>query len=281
MAEILEFTGTLSPDSVGYFVEEGTYNGEKCYHNTTKGFWHWYWPDETAWMVSLTKGVYLSGFWNSVDKISAIYEPMYGYTGWGDMHGPLAHHHIYCGQDGNVDYENIQAEMLLDADSIAIPNQVLPPGTIWHYIRRQVSKCGKESKDSPLCKVVIDAEGNMVPLCPNPPMDLAITPIAGGKFKIRWRYNTADQEIPPTGFKIYLIEDGEWTLLDTVTYLVGGYGEFTWTSSEFEDGQKCQFGVRSYAEGFGESQNTNIISATADAVGPPVITGLEAVVEEI
>jgi hypothetical protein len=190
-------------------------------------------------------------------------------------------YHIYRGQDGVIDYENIQAEMPLEDSSISIPNQALPPGTIWHYIRRQVSDCdgGKESKDSPLCKVVIDTDGDMVPLCPNPPMDLVVVPVAGGKFELRWRYNASDQEIPPSGFKMYLVDNGEWTLLDTIPCIIGGWGEFQWTSAAFDDGERCYFCVRSYA--VGESQNTNLVSATADAVGPPVITGLEAVVEEV
>jgi hypothetical protein len=282
MSEILEFTGTLTPDSTGDFYEIGIFNGEPYYYNSVKEHFHFWNIYTSQWVVCAELGSMGQYHWFSEDKISQ-YAPGGEALGIGDMHTKSisGNYHIYRGQDGHIDYEDLQAGMSLDAESVTIPYQDLPPGTRWDYIRRQVSECGLESEDSPLCKVRIDEIGDMYPLCPNPPQDVICEPAAGGEFKLRWRYNATEEEITPSGFKIYLTE-GEWVLLDTISSVPGGNGEYEWTSNEeFDDGERCHFCVRSYAEGAGESQNTNIVSGTADATGPPVITGLESSVEYI
>jgi len=284
MSDILEFTGTLLiPDSTGDYFEIEDYEGNPCHYNSVTGWYHFWNIYTSYWYVSPQLGGAGQYYWISEDMISSEYSPGGESSGIGDMHvkSISGHYHIYRGQDGHIDYVNVQATMSLVATSVTIPNQVLPPGTRWDYIRRQVSECGLESEDSPLCKVVIDADGEMVPLCSNSPSGLAIEPVAAGKFKLRWRYNAIEQELPLAGFKIYSVNAGEWNLLDTLAYSTGGSGEFEWTSSEFEDGQRCHFGVHSYADGGGESQNTNVVSATADAIGPGVLTGLETAVEEL
>jgi hypothetical protein len=190
---------------------------------------------------------------------------------------------IYRGQDGVMDYDHVQATMDLDDEDVAIPDQSLPANTIWHYIRRWVSDCDIESPDSDPTIVRIDSDGEMIPLTPNAPFNLQIEQVAGAKLRVRWRYSEIDQEIAPSDFYIYTSGSSEFNFefcADSVSYYAGGNGEFEWTSAElFADLLWC-ICVRSYAEGAGESQNTNFVSAIADSGGPPAAANLAATWEE-
>jgi len=188
-------------------------------------------------------------------------------------------HLVYRGQDGDIDYDTIQAVMELEDAQVSIPNQNLPAGTIWHYIRRQASHCGLESNDSPACILLIDSSGDMIGLSPNRPLILRAEQIAGGKIRLRWRYTPITEEITPTGFRIYINSGSgfDWdNPTGTVDYNRGGRGEFEWTSDALTHGQRYRFCVRSYTVGAGESQNTDYVAAVADAVGPEAVTGLIA-----
>lgn len=193
-------------------------------------------------------------------------------------------HCIYRGQDGNIDYDTIQAVMELGASQVIIPNQALPANTIWHYIRRQMSGCGLESDDSPACVVIIDADGEMIGSTPNPPQSLMIEGLSDGRLKLRWRYTPHSEEITPTGFKIYM-DSGEGfdfgSPVATVSYGMGGFGEFAWTSDALIHSQQYRFCVRSYRTDAGESSNTNFVAAIADSEGPDAIVDLQASWKEI
>jgi len=192
-------------------------------------------------------------------------------------------HRIYRGQDGNLDYDNLVAVMDLTDSQISIPDQVLPANTTWHYIRRQASGCGLESDDSPICEVVIDSAGDMIGDTPNPPLDLAIEQLSGGKLRLRWRYTRLAEEIAPTGFNIYMDSGSGFnfeTPTATMSYGIGGSGEFQWTSDALVHGQLYRFCVQSYRTGAGETQNTDFVAARADSVGPDAITGLRATWQE-
>lgn len=191
---------------------------------------------------------------------------------------------VYRGQDSAIDYNTVQGVMELDDDEVTIPGQGLPAGTIWHYVRRQVSDCGMESADSPAAVIAIDSAGDMIPATPNVPVDLQAEQVVGGKIKIKWRYSCLAQEISPTGFNIY-IDSGSGFDFDTpddvVAYGLGGNGEFEWESDALIDGESYRFCVRSYATGAGETQNTNYVAELADSGGPDAVTGLTATWEVI
>ncbi len=186
---------------------------------------------------------------------------------------------VYRGQDGDMDYDNIQAVMELTDSQVTVPHQVLAPKTIWHYLRRQVSDCGIESLDGPIAVITIDSDGDMIPLTPNCPHCLEIEKVSGGKLKVLWRYTEIGQEIIPTGFRIFIDSGSGFDFASpdaTVAYNIGGSGEYEWTSDALSDGQQYRFCVRSYATGAGESQNTDYVAATADSGGPLAVTGLLA-----
>jgi hypothetical protein len=191
---------------------------------------------------------------------------------------------VYKGQDGVINDGEIVAIMNASQPSVAIPDQVLPANTIWHYVRRQVSECGLESADSPPCIIQIDSDGEMLGNTPNAPDSLTIEGLAGGLIKLKWRYTAIDEEISPSGFNIYMDSGSGFDFdspEDTVAYGLGGSGEFSWTSEALYNGQLYRWCVRSHRTNFGESQNTNFVAARADSQGPAAITGLSASYQEI
>lgn len=179
-------------------------------------------------------------------------------------------HLVYRGQNGDIDYTEIQVLMGLDDSEVTINHQDLPPGTSWDYIRRQVSGCGLASEDStPICKVLIDASGDAFADAPNPPLSLTATAVAGGKIKLRWRYSAINQVVSPTGFNVYDVDSGK---LGEARYK--GPGEYIYITGALSHGQLYNFRVRSYKQGAGESQNSDYVTIAADAVGPDAITDL-------
>ena len=190
---------------------------------------------------------------------------------------------VYRGQDGVMDYDIAQAVMQSDDSDVTVPGQALPAGTIWHFVRRQVSDCGLESADSDAVILTIDSDGDMIGLTPNAPASLEAEQVAGGKIKVRWRYGRVAEEISPTGFNIY-IDSGSGFDFDTadatVAYSLSGNGEFEWESDALDDGHSYRFCVRSYAIS-GETQNIDYVVETADSSGPDAVTGLSATWEEI
>ena len=185
--------------------------------------------------------------------------------------------HVFRGQDGDIDFNSPVAAMLSSDLRVTINEQDLPPNTIWHYVRRAYAKdCGKYSDPSPPCIVIIDADGNMIGLSPNKPNSIIAEPLSGGRIRLRWRYSRFLQEAAPTGFKIYM-DSGEGFDLNSPFDEVGYYfkGEFFWISEPLDHGKRYKFIVRSYKANYGESQNTNIVSAIADAFGPGPIRDLQ------
>lgn len=192
-------------------------------------------------------------------------------------------HTVYRGQDGTMDYEAIQAVMEIDDDQVSMANQALAPNTMWHYVRRQLSDCGLESADSPVCVVRIEAAGDMRLDTPNAP--LAVTPElqGGAKVMLRWRYSADGQEIAPTGFRVYM-DSGSGFDFESPEAAVAyspGRAEFGWVTAALSAGQTYRFVVRSYRTGAGQSRNTAYVSAVPKSTGPTAITGLRASWQEL
>jgi len=111
---------------------------------------------------------------------------------------------VFGGQDGDIDYTTVLAAAGLDDTEIEVANQDLPAGTIWNYVLKEVSGCGLLSDDSQLvCEVVIGSDGEVLPLAPNPPLQLRGKAVAGGNVELRWRYSAINQAVKPDGFNIY------------------------------------------------------------------------------
>lgn len=62
----LRISGTLNPDIVGDFQEDGTYNGETAYRNAGSTWWIW-WDGGQYWHISTAKGSDGAAYWTSPD----------------------------------------------------------------------------------------------------------------------------------------------------------------------------------------------------------------------
>ncbi len=151
----------------------------------------------------------------------------------------------------------------------------------WQFRHVAVGKCGRVSDPAPITRIIVDSSGAMVGPLGNPPSGLLGRAIAGGKVELVWQYlGATNQEIPPTGFKIYYDVAGTWTLLDTEPYLRAR--NFVWQSAALTDGQWYDFIVRTYVTSNGgdyEDDNEMRVSVQADSTGPPVIDEIEVEVE--
>jgi len=197
----------------------------------------------------------------------------------------MTDYNIYRGQDGSIDYDTIVATMTDLDDDVEIAVQALGAGEIWHYVRRQLSECLLESDPSPACIVAIDGAGDMIPDRPNVPDSVALEVRAAGTLRARWRYSDLDQEIGPTGFRVYAAALGAaldfGTPAATVLYYQGGNRQFYTDLAGLTDGTRYRACVRAYATAGGETANINEVSAVARSSGPATLTYLNATQEAV
>lgn len=179
--------------------------------------------------------------------------------------------------------------MAIGATTATIPDQDLEPG-IYKYARVALSDCGKWSWLAvPLATVVINDAGQALAKAPNAPQQLTATVIAGGVVELRWRYSSVNQAVAPSGFRIYIDSGSGFnfavpsaTKAAPAALARTGIGaEILWPSGALTHGVTHRFCVRSYNASYGESQNTNYVSAVPDNLGPAAITDLSGDWEEI
>lgn len=198
---------------------------------------------------------------------------------------PRGCHVVYCGRDGQVDHDAIQAVMEIDAASININAQSLGTNAKWHYVRRQVSGCGIESPDSPVCSVETDVNGDMRGEAPNSPGELMIEQLSGARLRLRWVYNPLNEAVSPAGFNVYQ-DSGDGFDFDNPVGLMryARQRNFAWPSAQLEHGKLYRYIVRAYAvdgEIETEELNSRIVAAVADSQGPAAISGAAITWEEV
>ena len=189
--------------------------------------------------------------------------------------------------DLNPDNAEVAALFADGTETFTVPDQALTPGT-YLYALVAVSPYGVFSEIGPALEVVVQDDGSVDPPVGNEPEDLAVTAIAGGVLEVRWRYSEAGQPAEPTGFKIYSVSDDPepvWTLLATIP--LRGSSRYRWNSAALAHETELSVCVRTYKTytyGTGEeaydvdyeTANEATVTGTADAEGPPAITGLTA-----
>lgn len=117
-----------------------------------------------------------------------------------------------------------------------------------------------------------DSQGAWCGAWPNPPGDLRVRALAGGRFEVCWTYTAKGQQAEPVEFRVY--SDGgrgtvDYTLPAGVVAYRRGRLQFTYTSSGFADGVKVWWAVRACSD-TGEERNDTRVSCRADAAGPAV-----------
>ncbi len=118
-----------------------------------------------------------------------------------------------------------------------------------------------------------DASGNWVGARPNPPGDLRVIPLAGGKFLLQWTYTREGEQAEPAAFRVY--HDGGSgsvdynTIIASVAYRRGRF-HYMYTSIAFTHGTRVRWAVRAASAAGAEEKNTQVAFGWADAAAPPV-----------
>lgn len=153
------------------------------------------------------------------------------------------------------------------------------PSTVYWYLLRAVGGGGvEESTTHQVRRVEFDTSGDIVGPPPNRPSHLTVDMLSGGRFCLRWAYDSTGQEVAPGSFEIYndAGSPGEIdyaSAVDSVDFAIGR-GMFEWTSSPFSDGTVVWWSVRSKSPDGVLEDNTISVAGQADATGPPVHTGI-------
>ena len=149
------------------------------------------------------------------------------------------------------------------------------PGQSYVYRLTAVSGGGVENwRDEVVTVADFQVNGSWSGGRPNSPMDLRVTPAAGGKFLVRWTYASQGQVKAPAGFNVYTdggsgeVDFG--TVYRSVVYRVGEL-HYDTLSGSFPQGTRVGFAVRAEASSpVVEDTNGNIVFAWARASGPPI-----------
>lgn len=185
--------------------------------------------------------------------------------------GIMGQHNLYRGTGGVVDYDvPVGAVSPTDADPDTVrnyPTFPLAASTEYVFAVRAVGRGGAEEQNTDLVHTLTtDADGAPLGPAPNPPINVTAAPQAGGKILLAWQTSPRGEAARAASFHIYH-DDGSGTvdfsepLASTVrrSYLTDAYA----------DGTTVKFVVRAVSADDVEEANTNTVSATADAAGPP------------
>jgi len=172
----------------------------------------------------------------------------------------------YCGQ--------------VDADQAVVQNADGYPHEADMGYQYSAALCHASGFRSQFCEPVrvdFDVEGALItPALPMWPIQVAATPIAGGKFKITWAYTPWGQGGWPTDFQVFagLPMDYGTPLTDSVTGLtytpyVANRQTYSFTTGAYGDGLAKVFGVRARNSGGTADQNEFTTTSTRARAAAP------------
>jgi hypothetical protein len=146
--------------------------------------------------------------------------------------------------------------------------------TAYVYALRAVGAGGVEAMhDEAFAGVAFDAGGNWLGPLANAVVGLRVEALSGGRFAVRWGYDSANEGAAAESFRVYhdngmgTVDFG--TVLGTVTRRVGAvHHEFV--TGAYGHGARVLFAVRSVTGGGVEELSTAAVMGVALADGPPV-----------
>lgn len=154
----------------------------------------------------------------------------------------------------------------------------------YQYIAARSDGNGYVSQWSAPTRVDFDDEGALItPRLPAWPVDLRAEAIAGGKFRVHWRYDTWGQGAEPSTFGIHI---GLTVATIAYGYIIGstayvpGQQSYYFDTSAFGDGLQRAFAVRARNSGAVAEQNelaTELVTARAAAPAAAVIDTINQV----
>lgn len=147
------------------------------------------------------------------------------------------------------------------------------PEAAYVYRLAAISGGGVENPaEAARAAALFDGEGAWFGPLPNAPGDLRVTPVAGGRFLIRWTHSSADEQDAPAAFHLY--HDAGAGTIDfsqpaaSVAYVPGRF-HFAHVSAPFAHDERVGWVVRSVTAAGVEERNLRAVSALARATAPP------------
>ncbi len=142
------------------------------------------------------------------------------------------------------------------------------------YQLAAVNGGGVENLQESIATVVgFDGQGCWSGPRPNPPSDLHVAPVRGGRFLLRWVYSDEGQQVGPSEFRVYC--GTGWSGVDygspvgTVGHRAGRM-HGSWTSEPFVDGTRVTWAVRAVSPAGVEEDNERTAMGWADGLPPPI-----------
>jgi len=152
--------------------------------------------------------------------------------------------------------------------------QPAPASATRYFALTAIGGGGVESAAGSLqVRIEFDNEGDPVAPAPNSPVDLHVSPRAGGRFEIVWRYHERDQAVAPNSFDVYdgaseAAVDYESPIANVAYRARAGWFSVI-TDAHAHDAMRC-FAVRAVSAAGTNDGNTFVVSRRARAAGPPV-----------
>lgn len=147
------------------------------------------------------------------------------------------------------------------------------PSTTYYYWLCTVGGGGAENRlDETVVEAVFDATGQWIGARPNPPTDLRVSALSGGRFLVKWTYSPQGEQAEPGEFRVYT-DSGVGTIdysspVGTITYHRGRV-HFEYTSAAFAHGTRTRWSVRAATATGIEERNAQLATAWAEAQAPP------------
>lgn len=137
-----------------------------------------------------------------------------------------------------------------------------------------VDRLGQADNELRLLRLITDGSAQVAPPVPNAPLNLVLTPLAGGYIEATWGYLATGQAVAPAGFRIYTAADADQPDWSASVASVG-YAEITQFRAvlgPYAHGQRRVVGVRSVASSGAVNPRGAVASAVAQAAVPGAIS---------
>jgi len=147
------------------------------------------------------------------------------------------------------------------------------PSTSYTYRLFAIGGGGVESLDQEASALAaFDAAGEWLGADPNPPADLRVASLAGGRFLVSWTHSRAGEQAEPGEFRLY--HDGGTGQIDfesPVAVVLCRQGRFhhEYVSTPFVHGARVRWAVRTVSAEGVEERNLQQATGRAEAMPPP------------
>jgi len=195
---------------------------------------------------------------------------------WRAANDALARYELYRGMDAPADLDGSPWETFA---SLPHDSAALAASHVYHFVTRLRNAYNLVSRNITETVIGVDAGGLQVAVAPSAPIDLTLTPDAGGTVRARASYHyNPDGSNQATRFLIYLWLNG--TGPDLAVVVMGkadGVAKLNWLSPAFEHGATIQVLIKVRRIDAGpvnvDSTNVTVLTATASTAGPAAPAG--------